>query len=212
MLAVFVGWLRGLRPDYRKHLLREKDEDLVAVLEHHAVSYTKPAAVAVAGFALLVLPVLLSERLLGFPILLGFGLLAWAAYVAVGIYKDIVVVTNLRVFKMTGLFTKKRAYIPISRILDITVVQPFWGRFMDYGHFVFESAAQEQGLREVRNVRHFARREAQIIDVVHPRKSPPPGANPTPPASASPLTGNLPAPRQAAPDRRDADSGGEVVW
>jgi hypothetical protein len=40
----------------------------------------------------------------------------------------------------------------VSRILDITLKQPLMGRFMDYGHFVFESAAQEQGLRDIRFV------------------------------------------------------------
>jgi hypothetical protein len=43
----------------------------------------------------------------------------------------------------------QRASVPLGRILDITVKKPFIGRILDYGHFVFESAAQVQGLSEV---------------------------------------------------------------
>jgi hypothetical protein len=42
--------------------------------------------------------------------------------------------------------------MPISRILDITVDKPLLGRIFNFGHFVFESAAQEQGLRDIRYV------------------------------------------------------------
>jgi hypothetical protein len=38
------------------------------------------------------------------------------------------------------------------RILDITVHQPFMGTLFNYGHLVFESAAQDQGLREIKYV------------------------------------------------------------
>jgi uncharacterized membrane protein YdbT with pleckstrin-like domain len=43
--------------------------------------------------------------------------------------------------------SSKHATTPLSRILDITVDQPFLGLLLGYGHFTFESAAQEQGLR-----------------------------------------------------------------
>ena len=42
--------------------------------------------------------------------------------------------------------------MPITRILDITVVKPLTGRMLGYGHFIFESAAQAQGLRHIRYV------------------------------------------------------------
>src|SRR5665647_2989055 len=37
-------------------------------------------------------------------------------------------------------------------MLDITIHQPFLGTVFNYGHLVFESAAQDQGLREIRYV------------------------------------------------------------
>ena len=42
--------------------------------------------------------------------------------------------------------------MPIARILDITVDKPILGRILGYGHFTFESAAQEQGIREIRYI------------------------------------------------------------
>jgi hypothetical protein len=47
-------------------------------------------------------------------------------------------------------FTVRIATMPITRILDITVEKPLLGRMLGYGHFIFESAAQAQGLRHIR--------------------------------------------------------------
>jgi len=57
---------------------------------------------------------------------------------------DRFVITNMRVFRVHGLFSRNLATMPLSRILDITVVKPFSGRIMGYGHFTFESAAKAQ--------------------------------------------------------------------
>jgi hypothetical protein len=54
----------------------------------------------------------------------------------------------------------------MSRILDITVEKPFIGRVCGYGHFVFESAAQDQGLRDIRYVGRPDERDATIQTVI----------------------------------------------
>lgn len=64
--------------------------------------------------------------------------------------RDLFVVTEHRVVRLWGVLAKNRAVVPLGRILDITVHKPLLGRFARYGHLVFESAAQEQGLRDVR--------------------------------------------------------------
>ena len=56
--------------------------------------------------------------------------------------------------------------MPLSRILDITVAKPLIGRILGYGHFVFESAAQEQGLRDIRFVGRPDERDLAIQRVV----------------------------------------------
>jgi hypothetical protein len=52
-----------------------------------------------------------------------------------------------------------RASVPLLRILDITVKKSFIGRWLNFGHFVFESAAQVQGLNEIRYVKDIDQRE-----------------------------------------------------
>jgi hypothetical protein len=58
------------------------------------------------------------------------------------------------------------ATMPLHRILDITVEKPFNGRILGYGHFIFESAAQEQGLRDIRYVGRPDQRDLTIQRVV----------------------------------------------
>jgi hypothetical protein len=43
--------------------------------------------------------------------------------------------------------------------LDITVNKPVIGRWLNYGHFVFESAAQVQGLNKITFVKDIDQRE-----------------------------------------------------
>jgi hypothetical protein len=43
--------------------------------------------------------------------------------------------------------------------LDITVNKPVIGRWLNYGHFVFESAAQVQGLNRITFVKDIDQRE-----------------------------------------------------
>ena len=52
--------------------------------------------------------------------------------------------------------------MPLGRILDITVQQPLHGRLLGFGHFTFESAAQDQGLKEIRYVRDIDDRRLTI--------------------------------------------------
>lgn len=64
-------------------------------------------------------------------------------------FRDRFVITNQRIFRINGVMGKTRASIPIGRILDITAKTPLLGRWLNFGHFVFESAAQIQGLNEI---------------------------------------------------------------
>ena len=53
----------------------------------------------------------------------------------------------MRVFRVHGTVLPAAGDHPLGRILDITVKKPLIGRMLNYGHFVFESAAQVQGLQ-----------------------------------------------------------------
>ena len=86
------------------------------------------------------------------PVILGGAIVAHAAWRILERKMDRFVITNMRVFRVHGILSQNIATMPLSRILDISVHKPIVGRVFGYGHFVFESAAQEQGLREIRFV------------------------------------------------------------
>jgi hypothetical protein len=56
--------------------------------------------------------------------------------------------------------------VPLGRILDITVKKPLLGRLLNYGHFVFESAAQVQGISEIRFVADIDGRDVLLQDTM----------------------------------------------
>lgn len=101
-----------------------------------------------------------------FPLLLGLaavGIGLWKVHQA---HMDRFVVTNMRVFRINGVFTNHVATMPMSRILDISMTRPFLGLIFGYGHFVFESAAQDQGLRDIRFVGFPEERDLTIQRVI----------------------------------------------
>ena len=84
-----------------------------------------------------------------------------------GEFRDRFVITNQRIFRVNGILGTDRASIPILRILDITTKHPLMGRILNYGHFVFESAAQIQGLYEITYVRDVDYREHVLRMAIH---------------------------------------------
>ena len=79
---------------------------------------------------------------------------------------DRFVITNMRVFRVHGVFSQRTATVPMTRILDIDVHKPLLGRMLGYGHFTFESAAQDQGLRDIRYVGRPDERDLTIQRVL----------------------------------------------
>ncbi|WP_231979780.1 PH domain-containing protein [Tessaracoccus coleopterorum] len=79
---------------------------------------------------------------------------------------DRFVITNMRVFRVHGVFNTHLATMPMSRILDISMARPLAGQLCGYGHFVFESAAQDQGLRDIRYVGRPEERDLTIQRVI----------------------------------------------
>jgi uncharacterized membrane protein YdbT with pleckstrin-like domain len=147
-----IGWLRRVRNDrVRRRLLRDEDvrEDIVDEVHHHWVVYTLPTLELAAVLALAWVTLVSSPKVGWIYLLVGFGLLAHAGWGFLVRFMDVFVVTNMRVFRVTGVMSSKHATTPLARILDITVDQPFLGLVLGYGHFTFESAAQEQGLRDI---------------------------------------------------------------
>ena len=163
-----MGWLKRTltEPDIRRHLLRDEGEDIVDVVRKHWVVYIVPMLIfylALVAFAAFLFSNLEYAWL---PLVIGFVLLGWGAYRALSAHLDCFVITNMRVFRIHGVLSRSLATMPLGRILDITVVKPVSGRLFGYGHFTFESAAQTQGLKEIRYVAKPDDRDLAIQRVV----------------------------------------------
>ncbi len=163
-MGSFWRWLTD--PRIGDRLLREEDEDIVDVVHKHYVVYIIPALLGSAGFICWILVPFSSVEVGWVPILFGLGLMLWGGFRALQRNIDRFVVTNQRVFRVHGLLNRKEATMPLSRILDISVDKPLQGRMLNFGHFTFESAAQEQGLRDIKYVGRPDERNLTIQRVV----------------------------------------------
>jgi uncharacterized membrane protein YdbT with pleckstrin-like domain len=162
-----AGWLpRSFDPQIGKHLLREEGEVIVDEVPHHWVVYIRPSLEALLGIGFLVLFAITSVKAAWLPLLIAVAIFGHAGWVALRHHMDRFVITNMRVFRVRGVFAQRLATMPLGRILDITVEKPLIGRMLNYGHFVFESAAQEQGLRDIRHVARPFERDLVIQRVV----------------------------------------------
>ena len=153
-------------PGIRRHLLREEGEVIVDEVRHHWIVYVRPVAEVLLALALLVAVPFIDMDLAWFPFALALLIVIHAAWRALSEHMDRFVITNMRVFRVHGVLSQQLATMPLSRILDITVMKPFHGRVLGFGHFVFESAAQEQGLRDIRFVGRPDDRDLAIQRVV----------------------------------------------
>jgi len=142
------------RQRVKKRLLhgQDEDEDIVDEVFHHPVVYLRAVAEALVAALLAASAFRAVGDGAAFLLLVGLAVLVHAAYLWLLQFLDIFVITNVRMLRVSGILNIKQASTPVSRILDITLQQPLVGRVLDYGHFVFESAAQEQGLRDIRFV------------------------------------------------------------
>lgn len=100
------------------------------------------------------------------PLVIGLALLLRCTWLIHAAHMDRFVITNMRVFRVHGVLTQQTATMPMARILDITVDKPLVGMMFGYGHFVFESAAQAQGLRDIRYVARPDERDLTIQRVI----------------------------------------------
>jgi uncharacterized membrane protein YdbT with pleckstrin-like domain len=163
-----AGWLRTTFTDPRigRHLLRDEGEVIVDEVLHHWVVYVKPFLEFLLGLGLVVVGLFAPVAIAWVPWVVGLAVWAHAGWRALTSHMDRFVITNMRVFRVRGVLTQRMATMPLGRILDITVDKPIIGRMLGYGHFVFESAAQEQGLRDIKYVGRPDQRDLMIQRVI----------------------------------------------
>lgn len=149
-------------PDVERYIIADSGERIVDEVPKHWVTYVWPGLRFLFAWVLLSFTFTMPEKAwpVGIAIAAAIGL--QAAYRAFANYLDRFVITNIRVFRVHGVFTREAATMPMSRILDVAIKVPFLGRILGYGHFTFESAAQDQGLRNIRYVPHPYERDLTI--------------------------------------------------
>ena len=163
-----MGWLKRTftEPDIRRHLLRDEGEDIVDVVRKHWVVYIIPMLISYLAIVAFAVFLFSDPDVAWLPFVIGLVLLGYATIRALAFHLDCFVITNMRVFRVHGVATRHLATMPLGRILDIAVVKPVVGRLFGYGHFTFESAAQTQGLKEIRYVAKPDERDLAIQRVV----------------------------------------------
>lgn len=153
-------------PRIGRHLLRDEGEVIVDEVHKHWVVYIKPSIEGLLALALVVGGLFVRVDIAWLPWLVAVAVAAHGGWKALTAHMDRFVITNMRVFRVRGVLAQRMATMPLGRILDITVDKPMTGRLLGFGHFVFESAAQEQGLREIRFVGRPDQRDLAIQRVV----------------------------------------------
>jgi membrane protein YdbS with pleckstrin-like domain len=208
-------------PRIEKHLISDQGEVVIDEVHKHWAAVVSATLELFGGIVLLLLVFFVPPQAWWVPVLAGGAVVLHAAWRILERRMDVFVITNMRVFRVHGILSQSIATMPLARILDISVHKPVIGRIFGYGHFVFESAAQEQGLREIRYVgdpdgrgntiqrviqqsglRGFAGQRSFAHDVAVPQL--PPG--PPPPLPPDP-TAARPAPPSPDPDAATAGVG-----
>lgn len=163
-----AGWLRRTFADPRigRHLLRDEGEVIVDEVRRHRIVYVRAFLEFLLALALIVLGVFSPVDIAWLPWVVAIVVGFHASWNSLTHHMDRFVITNMRVFRVRGVLAQRMATMPLGRILDITVDKPMSGRLFGYGHFIFESAAQEQGLREIRYVGRPDERDLTIQRVI----------------------------------------------
>jgi membrane protein YdbS with pleckstrin-like domain len=154
-----VGLVNWLDPHVDKYILTTAGEQKVLEVKKHWVALAWPAVRVGIGVVIFVSAFAFQGPIYWILFVLGLVLGGQAMWRILEEYRDRFVITNQRVFRVNGVLSTARASVPLLRILDITVNKPVIGRWLNYGHFIFESAAQVQGLNRITYVGDIDQRE-----------------------------------------------------
>ncbi len=128
----------------------------VATVRKHPAILIAPTLQAVGG--LLVAAILSATILHHDKPLLIIVWLAWVAlllrmiWAAVNWAVDYFVVTSERMLLTSGVFSRKVAMMPLTKVTDMSFRRSFAGRMLGYGEFIVESAGQDQAFRTVDHI------------------------------------------------------------
>ena len=199
-------------PRVERHLIADEGEVIVDEVAKHWAAIVKPFLELILAIVVLILAFFVPPQAWWLPALGAAALRGHALWRILQAQMDRFVITNMRVFRVHGILDQNIATMPLARILDISVHRPLLGRMFGYGHFIFESAAQTQGLKEIRYVGAPNERDLTIQRVIAraglrgPVRSS--GAGPF---NTQPLLAPPPPPMVIPADPFDDDGTGETV-
>lgn len=164
MMGTRVRTWFGARIVSRKLVMGEV---VIAQVRHSGILFVPPVLVGLLGVLLAIrwLPFVSAEAAF-FAVAVVVGLLGFGFFRFMWVARDRFVVTDSRVFRVWGLFTLNEAEMEIVRLLDITVIRPWWLRPFGSGHMVLENAAQQQGIRDIR----YVPQPEEIARLIHRRR------------------------------------------
>ncbi|GAB3587526.1 PH domain-containing protein [Calidifontibacter terrae] len=133
-------------------------ERMVVVHRPHAMSLFGTVFALFVGFILTIAIGFTAPASLGaLTNATWYVLAAMTAYTLIVLWlwsRDWFMATNQRLVWRRGVFNRKTAMMPLSKVTDMSFNQPLIGRFLGYGEFIMESAGQEQALRDIRWIPH----------------------------------------------------------
>ena len=130
-------------------------EEAILEVRHHPFTLIRPALVAVAAVVLAsIIGAFVSwedgsdpiDTLVGLVAIFFVARFAWKVLVW---WYDRVVVTDKRIFEVSGVVTRKVASMPLEKVTDMTYRRTLGGRVFGYGDLVLESAGQKQAMDEI---------------------------------------------------------------
>lgn len=134
------------------------DERVVLEVRRHAIVVVGSSALAIAAVVLAGtigwvtspsegaawLDTALGVVALGFAARAGWRFWQW--------WVDRIIVTDQRIFEVSGVLTRKVASMPLTRVTDMTYRRSIGGRIFGYGDLIVESAGQDQALSHIMRI------------------------------------------------------------
>ncbi|HET8614948.1 MAG TPA: PH domain-containing protein [Actinomycetales bacterium] len=141
----------GGRARVERYLL--PNERVVVTVRRHWVVLLPPMGLCVLAFLVASwIDVRLPAGVPGVRDLAWLGFLAsvgWLIWQFFERQHDWFVVTDERLLRTYGIFTRKVAIMPLMKVTDMSYNVSPLGRLLHFGEFVFESAGRDQALRSV---------------------------------------------------------------
>jgi uncharacterized membrane protein YdbT with pleckstrin-like domain len=131
------------------------DESSILEVRRHVAVLLRPFAVTVVAIVVASAIGSLASPQRGdnaLDMLLGWVAIGFAVrllWKALGWWWDRIVVTDQRMFEVSGILTRKVSSMPLAKLTDLTYRRSVPGRLLGYGDLVVETPGQEQALTHI---------------------------------------------------------------